>query len=73
MRTRIAVSILVTSLLIAFVYAQSSPGDIHGVVTDVAGGVLPGKAPSFTTTSMREAVRGPKLSRLRRELQGYCH
>jgi Ca-activated chloride channel family protein len=42
MRTRIAVSILVTSLLIAFVYAQSSPGEIQGVVTDAAGSVLPG-------------------------------
>ena len=42
MRTRIAVSTLVTSLLIAFVYAQSSLGEIQGVVTDVAGGVLPG-------------------------------
>ena len=42
MRTRIVVSTLVTSLLIAFVYAQSSPGEIQGVVTDVAGGVLPG-------------------------------
>src|SRR5688572_24763752 len=42
MRTRIAVSILVTSLLIAFVYAQSSLGEIQGVVTDVAGSVLPG-------------------------------
>ena len=42
MRTRIAVSILVASLLIAFVYAQSSLGAIQGVVTDVAGRVLPG-------------------------------
>ena len=42
MRTRIAVSILVASLLIAFVYAQSSLGTIQGVVSDVAGSVLPG-------------------------------
>ena len=42
MRTRIALSILATSLLVAFGLAQSNPGEIHGVVTDVAGAFIPG-------------------------------
>jgi Ca-activated chloride channel family protein len=42
MRTRIALSILATSLLVALGLAQSNPGEIHGVVTDLAGAVLPG-------------------------------
>jgi Ca-activated chloride channel family protein len=42
MRTRIAAPILVTCLLVALAVAQSNPGEIHGIVTDAAGAVLPG-------------------------------
>jgi Ca-activated chloride channel family protein len=42
MRTRIALSVLVTSLLVAFGFAQTNPGEIHGVVIDSAGAALPG-------------------------------
>ena len=82
MRTRIAVSILVASLLIAFVYAQSSPGEIHGVVTDAAGGVLPGVRVTLagpeqhsTATDTRGAFAFRKLRsgqyELRFELAGF--
>ncbi len=37
MRTRIAVSVIVVSLIVAFVFAQSSPAEIRGIVTDESG------------------------------------
>jgi Ca-activated chloride channel family protein len=61
MRTRIALSILATSLLIAFGLAQSNPGEIHGVVTDVAGAFIPGVRVTLAGSEQRSAttdVRG---------------
>ena len=56
MRTRIAVSILVASLVVALGLAQSNPGEIRGVVIDVAGAVLPGVHVTLTGPDKRSAV-----------------
>src|SRR5688500_8005912 len=60
MRTRIAVSILVASLLVAIGLAQSNPGEIRGVVTDVAGAALPGVQVTLTGPDKRSAVTDPR-------------
>jgi Ca-activated chloride channel homolog len=60
MRTRIAVSILVASLIVALGLAQSNPGEIHGVVIDVAGTALPGVQVTLTGPEKRSAVTDPR-------------
>jgi Ca-activated chloride channel family protein len=82
MRTRIALSILATSLLVAFGLAQSNPGEIHGVVTDVAGAFIPGVRVTAAGPEQRSTttdVRGEFVFRnlrpgpyeLRFELDGF--
>jgi Ca-activated chloride channel family protein len=60
MRTRIAVSILVASLVVALGLAQSNPGEIHGAVTDIAGAPLPGVQVTLTGPEKRSAVTDPR-------------
>ena len=48
MGTRIAVSVIVVSLIVAFVFAQSSPADIRGTVTDASGVRLAGVLVTLT-------------------------
>jgi Ca-activated chloride channel family protein len=56
MRTRIAVSIGVVSVLVALVFAQSIPGEIHGIVSDEAGATLPGVLVTLTGPEQRSTT-----------------
>ena len=56
MRTRIAVSVLVVSLVIAFGFAQSSLGGIHGIVTDDAGAAIAGVLVTATGPEQRSTT-----------------
>ena len=82
MRTRIALSILAASLLVALGLAQTNPGEIHGVVTDVGGAFIPGVRVTLagpeqrsTTTDVRGAFvfrnLGSGSYQLRFELVGF--
>lgn len=53
MRTRIALSVLVVSLVIAFGFAQSSLGEIRGIVTDDGGAAIAGVLVTATGPEQR--------------------
>ncbi len=56
MRTRIAVSVVVVSLIVAFVVAQTPPPEIRGTVTDSSGAALPGVLVTLTGPEQRSTV-----------------
>jgi Ca-activated chloride channel family protein len=56
MRIRIALSILVTTLLVAFTLTKSGPGKIHGVVVDVAGAAFSEVRVTLAGPDQRSAV-----------------
>ena len=60
MRARIAVSILIATVLVGFVYAQSRPAEIHGVVTDVAGAAIPGVQVTLAGPEKRSTATGAR-------------
>ena len=56
MRTRIAVSVIVLSLIVAFGFAQSPSAEIRGFVTDEAGTVLAGVLVTLTGAEQRSTA-----------------
>ncbi|RPI53229.1 MAG: carboxypeptidase regulatory-like domain-containing protein [Acidobacteria bacterium] len=58
MRARIAVSVIVVSLIVAFVFAQSPSYEIRGNVVDDSGTALPGVLVTLTGPEQHSTVTG---------------
>jgi len=58
MRTRIAILAVVVSLVVAFVFAQSSGTGIRGIVSDGAGAPMAGVLVTLTGPEQRSTTTG---------------